>query len=95
MVWMVYSGNVSKTDLTQNNEEGKVVNHVAAAGRGTFVFALPVFYGTLYATAYMWSLHVDPRCVRVVNWFKEKMFKEDQLGSGEQVNKPIPLTAIA
>ncbi|PGH16691.1 hypothetical protein AJ79_01564 [Helicocarpus griseus UAMH5409] len=80
LVWMVYARSAFSADWKMLKEDGKPIE-VRQAGRGTFVVALPVFYVVLYGTAHFWMGWVDPVCVRIVMWMREKMFKaEVELG---------------
>ncbi|PGH01573.1 hypothetical protein GX51_05138 [Blastomyces parvus] len=77
LVWMVYGASAWDRAAWAAVKEDGAPAELARGGWATFAVAVPVFYGVLYAVAYLWMERVDPQCARVVNWMREKMFAEE------------------
>ncbi|KAK2813620.1 hypothetical protein FQN50_000015 [Emmonsiellopsis sp. PD_5] len=94
LVWMVYGESAAKfTGDSLVDEAGNFIQ-LKAAGRGTFLFAIPAFYALLYTVAHFWMKYVDPQCARLVNWMREGMFKgETELGR-EKGGQAVPLLVV-
>lgn len=75
MVWMIYGVNAGKTDLSVLNDKGQPINRVPAASGIVFLFAVPVFYITLYALAHLWTRYVDAWCGTAMNRIRVLMFR--------------------
>ncbi|KMU80556.1 hypothetical protein CISG_02408 [Coccidioides immitis RMSCC 3703] len=81
MTWMIYGPNAGSTDLTKLNDKGQPINRVRAAGPMAFLFAVPVFYGVLYALAHLWTKYVDSWCANAVIWIRDLMFKKEEVAA--------------
>ncbi|EEH45253.1 uncharacterized protein PADG_01403 [Paracoccidioides brasiliensis Pb18] len=83
LCWMVYGASAWSEDWSKVKKDDGNPIELLRAGTGTFVIAIPLFYVTLYAVAHFWMGWVDPLCARIVNWMREKMFREEvELGRG-------------
>lgn len=88
-VWMFYGRAARNTAFV--DEAGNLIV-LQRPSTITFVFMMPIFYALLYATAYLWTLHVDRICVRAVDWMRNLMFKnEDRFHLQEKLT---PLSSV-
>ena len=71
--WMVYRQSIVEKGLHPVDDEGNPT-WFERGGSLTFVIAIPVFYIILVYTAYLWTIHVDPRCEKFVDWMSRKAF---------------------
>ncbi|KAJ6006640.1 hypothetical protein N7451_004584 [Penicillium sp. IBT 35674x] len=58
------------------DKEGKPM-YYQRGGFTTFAVAIPLFYITLVYVAYLWTLHVDPVCEKLISWLRKKAFGEN------------------
>jgi hypothetical protein len=71
--WVLYWQSIVSKGLRPVDEEGKTVVYEVPGGF-TFAIVMPLFYLTLIYVSYLWTIHVDPRCERVVSWLSKKAF---------------------
>jgi hypothetical protein len=78
--WMIYRDSAVKEGLHPVDKQGKP-KYLERGSAMAFVIAIPLFYGILIYTSYLWTIYVDPACGRAVSWLSKKAFGEHD-GSG-------------
>ena len=91
LTWMVY-GQPAMSAWPRPTDTADGSEHPASLKRArplAFIVIIPIFYAILYTIGHLWVLHVDPLCVRTVEWMKRLMFDEELILGRE---KPISST---
>ncbi|KAJ5681657.1 uncharacterized protein N7477_001597 [Penicillium maclennaniae] len=88
--WVLYRQSIASKGFHPVDEEGNPI-HYEAGGTFTFGVAVPLFYLLLIYVAHLWTVHVDPRCEKVVTWLSRKAFGDE---SDSEPTKQIPSNGI-
>jgi peptidoglycan/LPS O-acetylase OafA/YrhL len=68
--WVLYRQSIMTKGLHPVDKEGKPIFY-EQSGAFTFAVAMPLFYLTLVYVSHLWTVHVDPRCEKVVSWLSK------------------------
>ncbi|CAL5873390.1 uncharacterized protein PFLUO_LOCUS7669 [Penicillium psychrofluorescens] len=77
LTWMVYRHDFMMQGLHPVDENGNP-RWLAQGGFVSFWTSILAFYACLLYSAHLWTIHVDPRCEKVVAWMSNRV-----LGNGE------------
>lgn len=80
LTWMIYRHSAFAKGLNHVDTEGNPV-FLDRGGCLAFVVSIPLFYTILIYSAHMWTIHVDPRCERVISWIEKQVFGSNENGA--------------
>jgi hypothetical protein len=95
LAWLIYGRSAWKVGLDSRDREGNPLV-LERGGFFTFAIGIPIFYAVLLATAYLWTVYVDPLCEKLVSWLAKKAFSRRDTGNDGLIGTPPPKeTAVA
>ncbi|KAJ5128579.1 hypothetical protein N7448_002296 [Penicillium atrosanguineum] len=87
---VLYQQSIVSKGMHPVDKEGNPMFY-EVGGAFTFAVTLPLFYLLLIYVAHLWTIHVDPRCGRVVSWLSRKAFGDT---SDSELTKESPSNGI-